>query len=97
MLRRGASLFAGDLNEQTQLYIDYGVGYWLRRCPCATISELAVLAEMHYTTSLQDADAVGIVGLGEFGNRANRQDILNLTFGLHTKIEIRSRSQGRSR
>ena len=76
----------GVLNEQTLLYLDVGVGYWLYRNPCACgLTGLAALVEFHYTTTLQDADSV-TDGDFYFGNSANRVDIPNLTVGLHSEI-----------
>ncbi len=53
----------------------------------------ASLVELHYTTSLQDADLTGgSVGATtfQFGNLLNRVDALNLTVGLHTEIRHRT-------
>jgi len=52
-----------------------------------------LLTELHYTTTLEDADSVS--GLGTrtaftFGNSANRVDLLDLTVGVHAEIAERT-------
>jgi hypothetical protein len=80
----------GNLSDQTLLYVDLGVGYWLHRNRCAKlITGVAPVLEYHYTTTLQDADIVsGTDGnqLLDFGNAYNRMDVSNLTVGLHTEL-----------
>jgi len=61
----------------------------LYRNPAAVaLTGFATVVELHYTTSLQNADHVGGVipsnGVQwQFGDVANRADILDLTIGLH--------------
>jgi len=80
----------GTLNEQTLLYVDMSLGYWLFRDRTgAMLRGLAWLLELHYTTTLQDTDSV--FGMPSsttfvFENPANRLDILNLTVGLHADL-----------
>jgi hypothetical protein len=81
----------GVLNEQNLLYVDFSAGYWLYRNCCAPwFTGLAAVAEVHYTTALQDADVVAKVGYPPprliFSNFANRVDVVNLTAGLHAEI-----------
>jgi hypothetical protein len=78
----------GYLSEQTLLYLDLQTGYWLYRNPdAARLTSLAAVAEVHYTTTLNDAPAVtGLAGQAWFGNPANRVDIVNLTVGLHSEF-----------
>ncbi len=45
-----------SIEEQVLMHFDIGVGYWLHRCPGATISGIAPTVELHYTTALEDAD-----------------------------------------
>lgn len=82
----------GRLHEQTLLYLDYSMGYWLYRNPSAPyLTGLAAVVEYHYTTTLQNADLVGGTDGSQFlqfGNAYNRQDISNLTIGLHTELGL---------
>ncbi|MCS7305854.1 MAG: hypothetical protein NZ602_12210 [Thermoguttaceae bacterium] len=80
----------GELTPQTLLYVDAALGYWLYQNRCAKwLTGLAGLVEVHYTTPLQNADVfTGTVGgrtLG-VGNVWNRQDVVNLTIGLHAEF-----------
>jgi hypothetical protein len=88
-LTTGSGTF-GILNDQTLMYVDLSVGYWLSRDPCAEwVTGLASVLELHYTTTLQDADIVTGNTLGRFfsfGNFSNRVDVLDLTFGLHAEL-----------
>ncbi|MBN2296506.1 MAG: hypothetical protein JXM70_29025 [Pirellulales bacterium] len=80
----------GDLHEQTLLYADLSVGYWLYRNPCAClITGIAPTLEYHYTSTLQDADSItGNDGnqMISYGYMYNRMDISNVTVGLHTEL-----------
>jgi hypothetical protein len=80
----------GTLNDQTLLYADLSVGYWLSRNPCADwVTGLAAVVELHYTTTLQDADIVSGNTSSQFfsfGNFSNRVDVLDLTMGLHAEL-----------
>ena len=80
----------GRLDEQTLLYLDLSMGYWLYRNPYAEfLTGLAGVVEYHYTTTLQNADLVGGTDGNQFlqfGNAYNRQDISNITLGLHTEL-----------
>ena len=88
-LTTGSGTF-GTLNDQTLMYADLSVGYWLLRNPCADwVTGLASVLELHYTTTLQDADIVTGNTSGRFfsfGNFSNRVDVLDLTFGLHAEL-----------
>jgi hypothetical protein len=80
----------GRLTEQTLLYVDLALGYWVHRNPYSRyITGLAPMVEYHYTTTLENAPIVsGTDGYQflQFGNTYNRQDISNLTVGLHTEL-----------
>ncbi|HEX6986483.1 MAG TPA: hypothetical protein VF170_13965, partial [Planctomycetaceae bacterium] len=53
----------GSLREQFLLNLDLGGGYWLYRNPRAKgLTGLASLAEVHYTTTLSDADFAEVQG-----------------------------------
>ncbi len=88
----------GRLNEQTLLYLDATGGAWLYRDPNSRLAGLASIFELHYTTTLQDADQFGVFAANPnsfpgssnfllFGNNDNRQDILNGSVGLHTVLQ----------
>jgi len=82
-------------HQQTLLRMNFGFGYWLRQRPNARyLKGVAALAEVHYTTTLQnaktfDVDLFAFDFNGEMlpvtfntGNIANRNDIVDLSFGL---------------
>jgi hypothetical protein len=86
----------GTIEDQSLLQLDIGGGYWLYRNPMAQyVTGIASLLELHYTTTLEDADILTFQPqpvLFEFdratrefptrvGNLANRVDFLNLTIG----------------
>ncbi len=50
---------SGTIEDQTLMNIDVGAGYWIYQNPHArTVKGVAALAELHYTTTLEDADIV---------------------------------------
>ncbi|HEV3136634.1 MAG TPA: hypothetical protein VGZ26_02000 [Pirellulales bacterium] len=75
----------GRLNEQTFLYADVAMGYWLYRNPEARhLTGIIPILEFHYNTTLQNADSVvAQSGFSSFtlGNSFNRLDITNVTTG----------------
>lgn len=80
----------GKVNEQTLMYLDVAIGYWLYQNPQANwLTGLAGILEFHYTTTLQNADVfTGTVGARTLGvgNVWNRMDVVNLTMGLHAQF-----------
>jgi len=86
-----------SLDEQSLFQLDLGIGYWLFRNPEGhRLTGLAPTIEMHYTTTLNNAEIVtlprdpsSIVTPNALltppaptvGNRNNRLDILDLTLG----------------
>ncbi len=78
---------AGRFNSQNLLYVDAGAGYWLYQNPWAEcVTGVASVLELHYTTALNDGDAVFIEQDGAsalISNPRNRFDVLNLTAGLN--------------
>lgn len=82
--------FLGRMNDQTLLRFSESVGYWLYRDPESEgLTGLAALLELHYTTTLQDADILNGSALGttvSFGNTDNRIDLLNITAGVHFEL-----------
>jgi hypothetical protein len=69
----------GMLQDQTLLFLDFGVGYWLTNPELGTPAIVAT-AELHYATPLQDADIVSTSGLN-ITSATNRFDVVNLTLG----------------
>jgi hypothetical protein len=84
----------GLLNEQNLGFLDIAAGYWLYRDPDAPrLTGLAVITELHYTTTLQDADQIaGTVNGGPFviNRLGNRFDVLNGTVGIQALLFDRS-------
>jgi hypothetical protein len=80
----------GSLDEQVLMHCDVGAGYWLYRNRCAPLlTGVASVMEVHYTTTLQNADLVtGAVPplRFQFGNTLNHIDSLQLTVGLHANL-----------
>lgn len=71
--------FDGTLQDQNLLFADLSVGHWLyrNRGRCCHLNAVAAIAELHYTSTLNDTDNVA----GVF-NPHNRMDILNATAAL---------------
>lgn len=90
------------LTDQALLQADLSLGYWLYQNPGASfLTGFAPLVEVHYTTTLQNADILlfnqqqtasgGSQNLqsnyqGAFGNTQNRLDIWNLTLGAAIQV-----------
>lgn len=76
----------GRLYDQSLMFADLSVGYWLYQNPAAAIvTAIAPTMELHYTTTIEDADeAAGIT------NVLNRVDVLNLTAGVQTQLGERA-------
>ncbi|MBI3840007.1 MAG: hypothetical protein HY288_18960 [Planctomycetia bacterium] len=81
---------AGVLTEQTFLYADVSMGYWLYRNPEAhLLTGIIPILEFHYNTTLQNADrVVARTDPTQFtlGNSFNRLDITNVTAGSHFRL-----------
>lgn len=80
----------GLFNEQNLLYADLSVGRYLYNNPSAVrLTSIAVLGEVHYTTTVQDSDEI-IVDFdgapGRISNPFNRQDIVNGTIAVQMEI-----------
>ncbi len=81
------------LQDQTLLFLDGSLGYWLKKSKCQNSNELAIafISELHYTTTVNDVDSFpnpqGGVG---------RVDILNATGGLHFQRGLTSMRVGAS-
>ncbi len=79
---------AGRLRYPTLMYVDCSVGYWLFYDQPSDsgvghyITGLAPVVELHYTTTLQNAEGVGSI----IEPVSQRVDILNITGGLFFKL-----------
>lgn len=90
--------------EQTLMHVDWNGGYWLVKNNCSDqwLNGLAAMFELHYTTTLNDADiktfptdrtfflsnGQPVPGL-VVGNVRNRVDILDLTAGITALVANR--------
>lgn len=87
----GTRLEPGILNDQTLMYIDVSAGRWFFINENSSwFRGLAGVVELHYTTTLQNADAVAFKFRSDnfnLTNLANRYDVLNLTAGLHMQVD----------
>lgn len=96
-----------DIVEQPLMHVNLGTGYWLVQNPDATwLNGLAPILELHYTTTLRNANIVQLPGDGstdvvggrtlvaepgpQVGNLANRIDILNITAGATALVANRA-------
>ena len=83
-----------DLSEQTLLFIDYSFAKEVYNAGRSgrgglDIARVTGLAELHYTTTLEDSDVVQLATtLTDFQvmNVGNRLDVVNLTLGLQTAL-----------
>ena len=77
----------GVLQEPTLLSIDTSGGWWFYQNPCqsACLRGAAAIAELHYTTTVQDADVVSSNSV-VVTDSTRRLDVLNVTLGLHAQI-----------
>jgi hypothetical protein len=76
----------GSLHDATLLLLDGAIGYWLYRAPSACLlTGVASVAELHYTTTLEDTESISGAGL-TVTSASRRLDILNLTLGTHVVL-----------
>jgi hypothetical protein len=74
-----------SLADQTLLYLDASAGYWwYQSIDDSGLTGLASVVELHYTTTLNDADTANLNG-AFITNFENRYDVLNLTAGVHSE------------
>ncbi len=101
-------IFQGrDIVDQPLMHINWATGYWVMRDPNANwLNGLAPIFELHYTTTLRNANIVQLPGDGstdvvggttlvaepgpQVGNLQNRLDILNLTAGATALVANRA-------
>lgn len=75
----------GQINDQTLMQLDAQIGYWLVQNNDGLIRGLAPFIELHYNTTLNDADLINANGV-IIGNLAGNIDELNLTAGVSSQI-----------
>ena len=77
-----------SLADQTLLYLDGSLGYWwYQATDDEGLTGLASVVELHYTTTLNDADSANL-NSAFIGNFENRYDVLNLTAGIHSEWNV---------
>jgi hypothetical protein len=87
---------SGRLQDQALLFMDVSAGYWVYKNRCARfLKGVAPVVELHYSTTLQSPDSTPFAPTGEvvsnfeieeITNPAFRQDVLNITGGLHFQL-----------
>jgi hypothetical protein len=86
----GNRVEVGNFTNQTLLHADLQAGYWLYRNRAARVlTGVASVLELHYTSTLTSARELsgGVMGtLFDFGNQANRMDVVDLTVGIHSEL-----------
>jgi hypothetical protein len=83
-----------ELIEQTLLYLDYSFSKELynsgRSARSGGIQRILGLAEIHYTTTLEDSDVVfsgtALNPMYQVTSAGNQLDVVNITLGLHTEL-----------
>ncbi|MEM6979943.1 MAG: hypothetical protein AAF539_09770 [Planctomycetota bacterium] len=93
-LTGGTLPLLGEFNDSTLMHVDisYARSLYRRRsvacdsrgCDCS-LSQILGVAELHYTTTLQDADLVTSNGF-TYTNLKNRFNVLNVTAGMHVAL-----------
>ncbi len=83
---------SGVLQNQAMLLADVSIGQWhLRDSAAPILTGIASVAELHYTTALENSDVVrSFGGAPTFQNTANRIDVLNVTVGTHLEVAGRN-------
>jgi hypothetical protein len=83
--------FVGRYHDQALLFFDGKIGYWLYKNPCRRwLTGIIPTIELHYTSTMQDAPTV-VDGAGTGVTPLTlRQDVLNLTGGIHFELGQRS-------
>lgn len=79
---------SGNIRDQNLLFLDTSIGYWLFHNPCngRILTGLAPIAELHYSTTIEDSEELILSGGDVITNPNNRLDVLNLTGGLRMEI-----------
>jgi hypothetical protein len=83
-------LAAGELDDATFLYADWGIGYWMYRNPQATlVTAAAPIFEAHWNQSLETTDVVQS-GMFQIGTPAENISVLNLVMGGVLRLRAQS-------
>ncbi|MEZ6120534.1 MAG: hypothetical protein R3C28_28710 [Pirellulaceae bacterium] len=77
----------GTLQDSTWMLLDVSGGYWFYQspCECTPLRKAALIAELHYNTTLTDADVVTGNGI-TVTDLSNRLDVLSATGGFHFQM-----------
>ncbi len=77
--------FQGRLQDQNLMFVDLSAGRWLarRNLGRGRMAGLAMISELHYTMTMNDADFVS-----GFGNQFEHIDVLNTTLGMHIQYGL---------
>lgn len=80
-----------EFDTQSLLRLSGGGGRWFFRKNHGLLRGLAGLAELHFTTTLEDSDSTTLLNLQTasaqtLSNAAGHQSVLNLTSGLHLEL-----------
>ena len=88
----GAGNQNGSLNEQALILWSFDIGYWAYRNPCSVgLTGIAPIVEVHYTSTLQDADRVTMLaGVADVGSLSDQLATWNTTMGITFEIANRS-------
>ena len=78
----GALPEIGTLKDSTMFFLDFAYIYWMYRGNGPCLTGVAPTFELHYSTSLSDADSISADGFN-IGFLSNRLDVLNATVGAH--------------
>ncbi|MBW3599457.1 MAG: hypothetical protein KY475_19570 [Planctomycetes bacterium] len=71
----------GVFHDATLMFLDVGVGYRVYQNPNGAITQISPVAELHYSTTLEDIDTVAGGGVTVQGV-TDRFDVVNLTMGV---------------
>ena len=82
---------SGEYDNQSLLRLSLGGGRWFFQRDDGLFRGLAGIAELHYTSTLEDSDPIVHANMMTartqiLSNTRNREDILNLTSGLHLEL-----------
>jgi hypothetical protein len=72
----------GTMHDATLMFADVGVGFQLYQDPNTILTAIVPTVELHYSSTLQDADSVSGAGITVAG-QSQRLDVLNMTAGAH--------------
>tara|TARA_R110002072_G_scaffold179059_1_gene335092 strand:- start:166104 stop:167054 length:951 start_codon:yes stop_codon:yes gene_type:complete len=80
---------SSEFHSQSLLRLSGGGGRWFFRKNHGLLRGLAGLAELHFTTTLEDSDSTTLVSMARaqaLSNADGHQSVLNLTSGLHLEL-----------